>query len=104
MLTLLSRTLRRFFDTAPARAREASPSPRAECAALPASCAMPRARSLRLVETAEAPRGNRDNSIRVPLAGASAFVAGAGARIYSLDAFRLERPYGPPAPRKPRAA
>jgi hypothetical protein len=81
MLTFLSRSFRELLDTV--RGREPVPRP---------VHAQPR-----LV------RSGPDRDTRVAavldLAGATAFVAGQGARIYSLDAFRPGR-----GPRHPRAA
>ena len=79
MLTFLSQSFRRLLNRAPAAgAPSLSPAPR-----------------LRLVSDSAA----RDIPIAPPPA-AAAFVAGHGARIYSLDVFRRERPN----PRRPRAA
>lgn len=51
--------------------------------------------SLRIVRDGEAPPADRDTAIRAAAGsavGASAFVAGQGARLYSLDAFRAAKP------------
>ncbi len=80
MLTFLSRSIRRLVNTAPSPgAPSLLPAPR-----------------LRLVSGA----ASRDIPIAGAAPGASAFVAGQGARIYSLDAFRRQ----PLGPRTPRAA
>ena len=97
MLTFLSRSIRRFLNVEPSGATSephvrALPAPSqpliaARVLALPA----PRPQ-LRLV-TAD---GHHDTAI-APTAvhvGAAAFVAGQGARIYSLDAFRTPRTGG----------
>ena len=78
MLTFLSRSIRRMLNGAPAGG---------ELPLLPA----PR---LRLVSGGTP----RDIPIAARSAGASAFVAGQGARLYSLDVFRSER-LGPKTPR-----
>ena len=78
MLTFLSRLNRRLIKRAPtAAAASHLPAPQ-----------------LRLV------RGEEPHDIRVAAARpfASAFVAGQGARIYSLEVFRRRRS-GPPTPR-----
>jgi hypothetical protein len=81
MLTFLSRSFREMLDSV--RGREPAPPP---------VRAQPR-----LVQ----PGLDRDTHVAavLDLAGATAFVAGQGARIYSLDAFRPGR-----GPRPPRAA
>jgi hypothetical protein len=81
MLTFLSRSFRELLDAVRGRERALGP-------------VHPQ---LRLVTFAL----DRDTRVAavLDLAGATAFVAGQGARIYSLDAFR---PGG--GPRRPRAA
>jgi hypothetical protein len=81
MLTFLSRSFRELLDTV--RGREPAPRP-----------VRPQ---LRLVTSAL----DRDTRVAavLDLAGATAFVAGQGARIYSLDAFRPGH-----RPRRPRVA
>jgi len=81
MLTFLSRSFRELLDTV--RGREPAPRPVGP--------------QLRLVRSAP----DRDTRVAavLDLAGATAFVAGQGARIYSLDVFRPGR-----GPRGPRAA
>jgi len=81
MLTFLSRSLREWLD--PRRGDEPAPPH-----------APPR---LRLAGSAP----DRDTAVAAVLdpAGAAAFVAGQGARIYSLEAFRRA-----PGPRRPQAA
>ena len=105
MLTSLSRTFRRIFDTALGRTSSAASSPRAQSPAAASVCDAPAPPALRLVRSGAAPSAERDNSIRVTAqVGAAAFVAGAGARLYSLDAFRHSRGGNPTRPRHPRAA
>jgi len=104
MLTFLSRTFRRLLDTAAGVAPTPAPVDRAQWPIPVAACASPPAPGLRLVRSSEAASGGSDNSIRVAeQPGASAFVAGSGARLYSLDAFRT-RGTRPTRPRHPRAA
>ncbi len=80
MLTFLSRSIRRLLNAAPdASAPSLLPAPR-----------------LRLVSGGT----SRDILIAASPPGASTFVAGQGARIYSLEVFRSERL----GPRTPRAA
>jgi len=80
MLTFLSRSFRELL----ASARAEAPARR------------PISRQLRLVNSPP----DRDTAVAsvLHLGGAATFVAGQGARIYSLDAFRRV------APRRPRAA
>jgi hypothetical protein len=88
MLTSLSHRLRRLVDAALGRAEPGAPVP------ADVSPVMSKV-SLRIVRDGEAPPADRDIAIRVSAGssvGASAFVAGQGARIYSLDAFRTARP------------
>jgi hypothetical protein len=95
MLTFLSQSIRRFLNSASA------PSQAAEALALPATVSAPPplpVPALRLISSPARP----DISI-APLASASAFVAGQGARIYSLEVFRRERSH-PPRPQGPRHA
>ena len=76
MLTFLSRSIRQLVSTATPQRPVTPPA-------------------LRLVGAA----GDCDIAIAVPAARpVAAFVAGEGARIYSLDVFRA------PGPRRPRAA
>jgi hypothetical protein len=80
MLTFLSRSIRRLVTAAPSSvAPPLLPAPR-----------------LRLVSGA----ASRDIPIAAARPSASAFVAGQGARLYSLDVFRRQ----PLDPRTPRAA
>ena len=80
MLTFLSRSIRRLVNAAPAEgAPSLLPTPR-----------------LRLASTGT----SRDIPIAAVAPGASTFVAGQGARIYSLEVFRRQ----PLGPRTPRAA
>jgi hypothetical protein len=95
MLTFLSQSIRRFLNSTSA------PSRAAQALALPATLSAPPllpAPALRLISSAAPP----DISI-APLASASAFVAGQGARIYSLEVFRRDRRH-PPRPQGPRHA
>ena len=86
MLTFLSQSIRRMFRTAPQlRALPAAAEPRL-------SLANPPRGHLRLVTAAE----EKSTMIAVPRIGATAFVAGQGARIYSLDVFRKPTAGGPP--------
>ena len=106
MLTSLSQKLRRLLNTslrAPAAAA-ASPSPIPAVTA--AASALPTAPALRVVRAGEAAAPSRDISIRVAAGssvGASVFVAGQGARLYSLDVFRAARQGGRPGPDSPAA-
>jgi hypothetical protein len=88
MLTLLSHRIRRLVDAALGRADAGAPAP------ADISPVMARG-SLRIVRAGEAPSADRDIAVRVSTGSsvaASAFVAGQGARLYSLDAFRQARP------------
>ena len=96
MLTFLSQSIRRILG-APAR--------HAHLRALPALGEFDNDLSNLLVAWRRAElhlvpqSGDRDIAVApAPHVGASAFVAGHGARIYSLDAFRTH------GPRRPRAA
>lgn len=99
MLTSLSRSIREVLNKL--RARPAAPALHALPPALDLTQKLPPAKQpmLRLVGAA----GHPDISITppAPKLGASAFVAGQGARLYSLDAFRKGQRRGP---RHPRAA
>jgi hypothetical protein len=92
MLTFLSQSIRRFLNSTSA------PSRAAQLPALLRALPVLPVPALRLVPSAARP----DISI-APLASASAFVAGQGARIYSLEVFRRDR-RRPPRPRGPRHA
>jgi hypothetical protein len=101
MLTFLSRSIGRFLNKAlgraPAQHLRALPSVR-DFTKESSHPAAPHARlRLRLAGVEHTP----DTAVAVPAGqvGASAFVAGQGARIYSLDAFRRSS-----GPRHPRAA
>ncbi len=118
MLTSLSRSLRRIFDTAFTKAGHAAAVWAGDSAATAEVCATAKAPGLRLVPSLDEAVKNRDTAItpgaqepRLAHAsvGAAAFVAGAGARIYSLEVFRRERstrpgPHRPAAPRSPQVA
>jgi hypothetical protein len=100
MLTSLSRSVRQILASAVGRASAAAPA----SAPIPSDAGAPATRTLRLVRPLEARPDDRDTSIRVAAGasiGASAFVAGAGARLYSLDVFRSERRNGSPHPTQP---
>ncbi len=105
MLTLLSRTWRRIVDIAAGRAPAAAPAPIADSLALPAACAVSQAPALRVVGVGESPAANSDTPIRAERdSRKEVFLAGEGARLYSLDAFRAARKAGSSNPHAPRAA
>ena len=91
MLTSLSQKIRRMVDTALARAGVEGTI---AAAIPPATAATSNAKarpSPRLVRAGETAPADRDIAIRVSVGssvGASAFVAGEGARLYSLDVYR----------------
>ena len=109
MLTFLSRSIRQLVSTsssrrpgAGARPQPASVGRAAETSVARAGWAAP---ACPASSTAGAVR-DRDISIAAPAPRRSAaFVAGEGARLYSLDAFRQGRVgSGAPTPAAPRAA
>jgi hypothetical protein len=112
MLTSLSRSLRRIFDAAFAKAGPAAAAWADESVERPMGWQPPARPALRLVSARNDSVKDRDTAVAVgapeprPAAGASAFVAGAGARIYSLEVFRRERAGrpGPRTPARPRVA
>jgi len=106
MLTSLSQKIRRILNPSlrtPAAAEVvAAPVPVAIAAASEPAAAP----GLRLVRDGESTAVRRDISIRVAAGstvGASVFVAGQGARLYSLDVFRAARQGGRPGPGSPAA-
>ena len=112
MLTSLSQQIRQIVSSALGRAApRALPALREPAAMTAASVEAPRP-ALRLVRSGEAAPADRDIPIRVAAGspvGAAAFVAGQGARLYSLDVFRSAHrrggnPGSPAAPSSPRAA
>ena len=99
MLTFLSRSFREWFGSAvrrePASHLHAVPQPNDVAADLQRLRGAWHRAQLRVAQDVEA----RDMPIAMtsPPVGATAFVAGQGARIYSLDVFRQRRPHPPKA-------
>ena len=99
MLTFLSRSFREWFGSAvrrePALHLRALPQPDDLAADLQRLCGAWHRAHLRILQDAAA----RDTPIAMsPLpVGATAFVAGQGARIYRLDVFRQRGPQRPKA-------
>lgn len=125
MLTLLSRSIFLLLDIARRRGRvagaqRAAPgsaragSEQSEIAKMEAAAASPARPALRLVPAARPGSPERDAAVaaeawrRAPFfaPGASSFIAGEGARLYSLDTFRSLRggPRGPGPSHSPHAA
>ena len=111
MLTSLSQQIRRMVNAALGRAASRDLAAAAKRAAIAPASVPATLPALRLVRSGDAAASDRDIPIRVAAGssiGASAFVAGRGARLYSLDVFRSARrghnPGSPAAPSSPRAA
>ena len=101
MLTFLSRSLRGWFDSESRREPASPPRAVPQVDELAAELARLRAAWQRAQQRAADELAARDIPIApaAPVAapvGATAFVAGQGARIYSLDVFRQRRNVSPP--------
>jgi hypothetical protein len=104
MLTLLSQKIRRLVDAALGRSEQGSSASAPNPSASAATSAAATRPGLRLVRAGEQSPATSDISIRVAAGssiGAAAFVAGSGARLYSLDAFRKTRHENRPGPDTP---
>lgn len=116
MLTFLSRSIVALVHLLAGRRSPPALAGGARVLLLPAACTsetpaesasgqvLPARPRLALIQGTKSASAKRDTPIAVALSvGATPFVAGQGARLYSLDVFRRERG-GPPNPRRPRAA
>ena len=99
MLTFMSRSLRQWLDSARGRAHE----PRLQAVPEPDDFAAELSRLRGAWQRAQLCVAEADEACDIPIApataqvGATAFVAGQGARIYSLDVFRTRGPQRPKA-------
>jgi hypothetical protein len=98
MLTFMSRSLRRWLDSA----RGCAPEFRLHALPQPDDFAAELSRLRGAWQRAQLRVAEADEACDIPIAsapqvGATAFVAGQGARIYSLDVFRTRGPQRPKA-------